>query len=63
MRCYICNTVLSSDEIEYERDHKKWAPCKECRETTSENIFEIYDTEDNNLETYIILNEQQKNIL
>lgn len=30
MRCYICNSILEDDNIQYNQDHKDYDPCPSC---------------------------------
>lgn len=42
MRCFICDTPLSPDEVKLHPKMKKWEPCGECLEKINE-VFEPYD--------------------
>ncbi len=44
MRCHICNTVLSPQEIQWNPDHKDWDPCTSCQEVI-DSVFND-DTEE-----------------
>lgn len=44
MRCHICDTTLSENEISWNKDHKDWNPCGTCQEVI-DNVFEPLDDE------------------
>jgi hypothetical protein len=45
MRCAICDKVLSSEEIKFNRDHNDWDPCSHCLMVISEVFEEAGDEE------------------
>lgn len=44
-RCYICDRILSTDEVQWNRDHEDWDPCGTCLDVIN-NLFEHPDEEE-----------------
>lgn len=45
MHCAICDKILTSDEITFNRQHQKWDPCFECLEIIN-SVFEPLSEEE-----------------
>ena len=45
MRCNICDTRLSEDEINFEKDHGNYAPCRTCIDLSGTTKFAPTDIE------------------
>jgi hypothetical protein len=45
VRCHICDSKLKPEEIDFNRKHEEWDPCRNCLEVIEEAIGPLLDEE------------------
>ena len=43
MRCYICDSALSDEEVQFNRVHDDWDPCGTCKQVIKDVFKEDRD--------------------